>query len=443
MRCYTSCPHENPMTTKAPTASDTSHHPVPHHDLDELLIDCEADDAQVQQAQPVLKRPWLLLVGLVFVALNLRPALSSMAPLLSDVSSGLGLSAAEAGLLTTLPVLCLGLFAPLAPMLARRFGSERVVFGILLMLAGGIVLRSLFGEVGLFAGSLLAGASIGIIGVLLPGIVKRDFAQQAGAMTGVYTMALCLGAAVAAGATVPLSHALGDRWQWGLGFWIVPAVLAAVIWFPHARQGHGAHPVSYRVRGMFRDRLAWQVTLYMGLQSSLAYIVFGWLPSILIGRGLTPVDAGLLLSGSILIQLITSLSTPWLATRGKDQRLAIVIVMALTLTGLFGCLYAPLDGLWGWAIVLGLGQGGTFSLALTLIVLRSRDAHVAANLSSMAQGVGYTLASMGPFAVGIVHDVTGGWGAVGWIFAVIGVAATVAGLGAGRARYVQVTSEKV
>ena len=150
-----------------------------------------------------------------------------------------------------------------------------------------------------------------------------------------------------------------------------------------------------------------------------------------------------MLSGSVIVQLASSLSAPWLATRGKDQRLAIVVVMLITLAGLFGCLYAPISGLWGWAVLLGLGQGGTFALALTLIVLRSKDAHVAANLSSMAQGVGYTLASMGPFAVGLVHDLTGGWAAVGWIFAVLGVGAIVFGLGAGRALYVQVNSEKV
>src|SRR5450830_932895 len=170
-------------------------------ELEQLLIDAEADDDGVQHSHPLVSRPWLLLL-----ALNLRPALSSLSPLLSEVSSSLGLSAARAGLLTTLPVLCLGLFAPLAPILARRFGAERVVLGILLTLAAGILLRSAFGEVGLFAGSLIAGASIGIIGVLLPGIVKRDFAKQAGTMTGVYTMALCLGAALAAGATVPLSR---------------------------------------------------------------------------------------------------------------------------------------------------------------------------------------------------------------------------------------------
>ncbi|WP_433886243.1 CynX/NimT family MFS transporter [Pseudomonas vranovensis] len=412
-------------------------------ELEELLIDAEADDEQVQQQPVLLKRPWLLLLGLVLVALNLRPALSSMAPLLGQVSDNLGLSASQAGLLTTLPVLCLGLFAPLAPVLARRFGSERVILGILLVLAAGIAVRSAFGSTGLFVGSIMAGASIGVIGVLLPGIVKRDFPKHAGTLTGVYTMALCLGAAMAAGATVPLSERLGDSWSLGLGFWLIPALLAALIWLPQARQGHGAHNVAYRVRGLLRDPLAWQVTLYMGLQSSLAYIVFGWLPSILIGRGLSPTQAGLVLSGSVIVQLLSSLSAPWLATRGKDQRLAIVVVMLMALAGLFGCLYAPLEGLWGWAIVLGLGQGGTFALALTLIVLRSKDAHVAANLSSMAQGIGYTLASMGPFAVGLVHDLTGGWNAVGWIFAVLGIGAIGFGLKAGRNLHVQVVSERV
>ncbi|MND97324.1 Inner membrane transport protein YeaN [compost metagenome] len=426
-------------------AHDTARNTQPANgpELEELLIDAEADDEQVQQQSVLLTRPWLLLLGLVLVALNLRPALSSMAPLLSQVSDSLGLTASQAGLLTTLPVLCLGLFAPLAPILARRFGSERVILGILLTLAAGIAVRSAFGSTGVFVGSIMAGASIGVIGVLLPGIVKRDFPKHAGTLTGVYTMALCLGAAMAAGATVPLSEHFGDSWSLGLGFWLIPALLAALIWLPQARQGHGAHHVAYRVRGLLRDPLAWQVTLYMGLQSSLAYIVFGWLPSILIGRGLSPTQAGLVLSGSVIVQLISSLSAPWLATRGKDQRLAIVVVMLLALAGLFGCLYAPLDGLWGWAIVLGLGQGGTFALALTLIVLRSKDAHVAANLSSMAQGVGYTLASMGPFAVGLVHDLTGGWNAVGWIFAVLGVGAIGFGLKAGRNLHVQVVSERV
>ncbi|MGY2289401.1 CynX/NimT family MFS transporter [Pseudomonas sp. SDO528_S397] len=425
-----------------PTMTRPEHPPRPA-ELERLLIDAEADDAVVQHTPPPVRRPWLLLLGLVLMALNLRPALSSMSPLLADVARSLGLSAAEAGLLTTLPVLCLGLFAPTAPLLARRFGAERVVLGILLMLAAGILVRSAFGEVGVFVGSLIAGASIGIIGVLLPGIVKRDFAKQAGTMTGVYTMALCLGAAMAAGASVPISQHFANSWSIGLGVWAVPALVAALFWLPQVGHRQGAHQVAYRVKGLLRDPLAWQVTLYMGLQSSLAYIVFGWLPSMLIGRGLSATEAGLVLSGAVIVQLVSSLAAPWLATRGKDQRVAIVLVMVMTLGGMFGCVYAPIEGLWGWAILLGLGQGGTFSLALTLIVLRSRDAHVAANLSGMAQGIGYILASLGPFAVGLVHDWTGGWAAVGWIFAVIGLGGIVAGIGAGRALYVGVRSEQV
>ena len=170
------------MSPETDNALPARPHDSPHAkrtaELEELLIDAEADDEQVQHAPPVVLRPWLLLLGLVLVALNLRPALSSMAPLLGEVSRNLGLSAAQAGLLTTLPVLCLGLFAPLAPVLARRFGAERVVLGILLTLGGGIVLRSSFGEVGLFAGSILAGASIGVIGVLLPEIGRASCRER-------------------------------------------------------------------------------------------------------------------------------------------------------------------------------------------------------------------------------------------------------------------------
>ncbi|WP_306456397.1 MULTISPECIES: MFS transporter [unclassified Pseudomonas] len=410
----------------------------PPHDRPDTLTETVTLTPAPQPA-----RTWLLLLGLVLVALNLRPALSSIAPLLNDVSVALGLSAADAGLLTTLPVLCLGLFAPLAPLLARRFGSEQVVLWVLLLLAAGILLRSHLGVFGLFAGSLLAGASIGVIGVLLPGIVKRDFPRQAGTMTGVYTMALCLGAALAAASSVPLSHRFDNSWAISLGVWCVPALIAAVLWWPQTRARHAVQQARYRVKGLWRDPLAWQVTLYMGLQSSLSYIVFGWLPSVLIGRGLDPTQAGLLLSGSIMMQVISALTVPGLAARCKDQRLAVIIAMSLTLAGLFGCLYASLDGLWGWAIALGVGQGGTFSLALALIVLRSGNSHIAANLSSMAQGVGYTLASAGPFAVGLVHEMTGSWDAIGWVFAVLGLGAMIAALGAGRNLQVQVSCEKV
>lgn len=399
---------------------------------DDLLIDAEPQEPPATgRGREAL---WLLL-ALVLVAINLRPALSSLAPVLRQAQQETGMGNAGAGLLTTLPVLCLGLFAPLAPRLAARFGTERVVLWVVLLLAAGILARGLAGTAGLFAGSLVSGASIGIIGVLLPGIVKREFPGQADIMTGVYTMALCFGAALAAGATVPLAGALGG-WPAALSFWALPALLAAAAWRPQLRRAH-AHALPARdTRSLLTDRLAWQVTLYMGLQSSLAYCVFGWLAVILQDRGTSAVQSGLLVSVSVMVQLLSALGAPWLARRQGDQRTMIVVVLMLTLAGLMGCLYAPTDNLLPWAILLGLGQGGTFSMALSLIVLRSPDAAIAARLSGMAQGIGYALASLGPLLLGLVHDLTHDWRGAGWLFAAIILAALLAGIGAGRQGHV-------
>jgi len=412
-----------------------------HPHGDELLIDAEIDDAGVQSEPIRIAHPWALLGGLFLTGINLRPALSSLAPVLADVRSTTGLSAAGAGWLTTVPVLCLGVFGPFAPRLANRFDSERVIFVFLLALAAGIALRGLFSVAGLFAGTVLAGASIGVIGVLLPGIIKRDFPQRPAAMTGFYTMALCLGAAVAAGTTVPLRDGFDGDWRPALAFWSVPAFVAALVWLPQLRTRHvHSARVRHEVRGLWRDRLAWQVTAYMGLQSSLAYCVFGWFPLILHERGLSDIDAGFMLSITVMFQLITALAAPSLATRGRDQRAVTALMLGLTLAGLLGSLYAPLETIRIWVILLGLGQGGLFSIALTLIVLRSPDAHVAAHLSGMAQSVGYTGAALGPLAVGFVREWSGGWRGTGPLFAAITVAAFVAAMGAGRTRHVRVAA---
>ncbi len=308
-------------------------------------------------ARPPARTAWLV-AGLVVVALNLRPALTSVAPVLAYIQASLGLTAAHAGLLTTLPVLCLGLFAPLAPRLAARFEAERAVFGVLFVLALGTAMRGQFGTVGLFAGALLAGAAIGVIGVLLPGLVKREFPERASLMMGLYTMALCLGAAAAAGLTVPLRDAFGD-WRPALAAWGGFALVAALVWWPQLRGHTRIAPAPSTPVRLMRSPLAWAVTLYMGLQSSLAYIVFGWLPPILVDRGLTPLAAGGLMSLSVLVQLVTAFTGPMLATRlGRDQRPTLWLMLTLALIGLLGCLYAPLGSVWIWVILLGLGQGG-------------------------------------------------------------------------------------
>ncbi|UTH72368.1 MFS transporter [Chromobacterium sp. IIBBL 290-4] len=407
---------------------------------DELLIDDDTPPAALSSQRA---RTALLLLGLVLVGLNLRPALSSMAPVLGMVSRDMGLTPALAGLLTTLPVACLGIFGPLAPHLARRLGSEKTIALVLVVLAIGTVLRTQLGMAGLYAGSALAGAAIGVIGVLLPGIVKRDFASRAGLMTGVYTMALCAGAAMAAGFTVPLAELLDHSWRPALAIWAMPAALALAVWWPQIHTRHAAAQGHWQVRGILRDPLAWQVTLFMGLQSSLAYIVFGWLPSILMDRGLTAMQGGLMLSWSTMVQVPASLLVPILAHRCRDQRPPIVATLSMVIIGLLGMLYAPTDSLLLWAALLGFGQGGLFSTALSLLAHRSPDQHVAAHLSGMAQGIGYMLASLGPFAIGIIRGHSHAAWPLALLFCLIAAAAFTVGMLAGRKRLVGVRATQM
>lgn len=384
----------------------------------------------------------MLVLGLVLVGLNLRPALSSVSPVLALVQQSLGLSGTAAGLLTTVTVVCLGLFAPLAPRLAARFGSERTVLGVLVVLAAATALRGVLGVFGLFAGALLAGASIGVIGVLLPSIVKHEFPRHVGVMMGVYTMSLCSGAALAAGATVPLKNAFGGDWQPALAIWGAFALVAALAWLPQLRAAGWQRSPAQARGGLWRNKLAWAITFYMGLQSSLAYCVFAWLPPILVDRGESPLQAGFLLSVSVMTQLITAFSGPWLAMHiGSDQRPTLCLMLATALVGLLGCLFAPLSSIWLWVLLLGLGQGGQFSVALLLIVLRSHDTPTAARLSGMAQGVGYTFAALGPLAVGLLHDLTGRWGATGVLFTALTAAGLVSGWIAAQNRQVGVAAQ--
>lgn len=387
-------------------------------------------------ANAVLRHSLLTLLGILLVALNLRPALTSVSPVLRQIGEALTLSPASQGLLTTLPVLFLGLCAPLAPAAARRFGMERTVLAAVILLAIALAIRPFSGTTGLFIATAFSGGCIGVMGVLLPGIVKRDFPQSTSLMTGLYTAIMCLGAALAAGATEPLRLIFSGNWAPALAFWLVPAAVAALVWYLQLGKQHKPAPRQQASRSLLKDRLAWKVTLYMGLQSSLAYAVFGWLPTILQDRGLTPVEAGLALSASIMSQLLTAIGAPWVASRMRDERFMIGLVMGLTLAGIGGCIYAPVNTLWLWVVVLGLGQGGTFAMALTLLALRSRDPITAARLSGMAQGIGYTLAAFGPLLTGILHDIFHGWQATGVFLGAVGAVAIWAGLGAGRRRYV-------
>ncbi len=407
--------------------------------VSEQLINAEADSIPPPRAPVFASRPAAIITGLslVLIAFNLRPVFSSASALLPEIIAHTGLSSFGAGVLTTLPVVCLGLFAPLAPRLAQRIGAERTLLAVLLLLAFGTALRGFQSLPLLFVGTALAGACIAIGNVLLPGLVKRDFASRTGMMTGLYTMALCAGAASAAGFTLPLQRMLGGSWSLALGAWAIPALLVALIWFPHAffRKVRTKH-AGFRVEGLWRDPLAWQVTLFMGLQSALAYCVFGWLSPILRERGLDGVTAGVVVSVSVMVQVFACLFVPSIAVRCKDQRFVSLSLIALAVTGLLGFLFAPLSTVWLWAIVQGLGQGGLIAVAMTIIVLRSADAHIASHLSGMAQCIGYMLAAVGPLLVGLIHSLTGSYSATAVLFVLLGLGVAIFGWGAGRAAHV-------
>ncbi|MGQ4877065.1 CynX/NimT family MFS transporter [Billgrantia sp. LNSP4103-1] len=387
-------------------------------------------------ARPEARRIALFLFLMVLVGLNLRPALSSLAPLLIRIRAETGLTSLAIGALTTLPVLCLGIFAPLAPWLAKRAGPENTLALALGVLILGLLLRGAPAVSLLFAGTLLVGAAIGVAGTLLPALVKRELPAGADLMTGVYTMALCLGGALGAGLSIPLADLLGD-WRFSLISWGLLAGFALLAWLalmPRTPRSIVTPAAGGSMRELLKQPLAWQVMILMGTQSSLAYIVFGWLPTLLQSRGYSEAEAGWMMGASVMVQLISALGAPWLARLSRDQRPALLLVLGCVGAGLWLLLQADTQWRWPGVVLLGLGQGGSFSLALTLIVLRTANSRLAGKLSGLAQGGGYTLAAMGPLAVGVLLQFEVGLGTVTSVLLLIVAVAGAFALLAGRNR---------
>ena len=374
----------------------------------------------------------LLVVAIVVVALNQRPAVVGVAPVLTDLRADTGLSSALAGLLTTLPVLCFGAFAPVAPRLARRIGLETAVAASLLLLVAGIALRLLDPVWLLYGGSLVAGAAIAIANVLMPAYVKREFTRP-GAVMGAYSASLNIGAAAAAGLTVPIGLALGAGWRVALASWLVLALVAVVLWVPVAGiRGTRTAPDDAGSWTLLRRPLAQQVTAFLGLQSVQFYSVAAWLPTLLADAGVPVGEGGLLLAVSNVVGAAGALLAPAVAGRMRTQRPLVVAVLVAYVGGLTGLLVTPDSGTVVWVALFGLAQGSGFALALTLIVLRSATPLVAARLGGVAQCVGYLVAAAGPVVLGALHDATGAWGWPLGLLLVLLVPMGLAGWGASR-----------
>jgi CP family cyanate transporter-like MFS transporter len=375
--------------------------------------------------------------AIVLTALNLRTAVASVPPLLDEIRADVPLSTSAAGALTTLPVVCMAAGAPVAPRLARRLGTEGMVAALALTIVAGILLRLAPGVVPLFAGTAVAGLGIALGNVLVPSLIKRDFAERhVGLMTGGYTMAISASGALAAALTIPAEDAIGHGWRPALAVWAAPALVVAVLWIPWAARGRPA-PSATPLPSLWRNRLAWQVTAFMGIQSLLFYSCLSWLPALLRAEGVDRGAAGALLSVMLLTAIPTCLLVPVRASRARDQRAAIAVTLAVYAAGLTGLLVAPGAAPAAWATLLGFAQGALLALAFLMFGLRAPDQAHAAQLSAMAQTVGYAVAAAGPLLLGVLRDATGSWTAPVAVLLAVLVPLFAAGMAAGRARQVK------
>lgn len=358
------------------------------------------------------RRAGLLVVGILLIATNLRAALTSVGPVLDDVRADLGLTATAAGVLTALPLLAFAGFSPVAPLIARRLGLERTIGLALAVLAVGIVLRSVPVTGAIWAGTVGIGASIACFNVLLPSLVKRDFPDRVAQLSGSYSATQSIVAAIASGVAVPIAGDSPGGWRIALGCWVGLAVIAAAFWLPQLR-GHGMGTAGTPAaagthRSPWRSAIGWQVTLFMGLQSLVFYVMIAWLPSIEQDHGVPAATAGWHLFAYLIAAVVANLAAPHLMRRLPDQRLVGVLCAALILVGVGGLLLAP-DVPVVWLVSAGFGAGMSLVLCLSLFSLRAADHRQAAALSGMAQSVGYLLAACGPVLIGALRDASGAW----------------------------------
>lgn len=384
----------------------------------------------------------LLMTGIIFIAINLRPGITAVGPLIGIIRDSMGLANWSAGLLTGLPLLAFAIISPIVPLIGKRISNERAIALGLVVLIIGILLRSIGFVSFLFIGTALIGLGIAICNVLLPGIVKDKFPLKVALMTGVYSTVMGTFAAISSGLSIPFAKGLGWGWQPALYVWALPAVLGIVLWLylagkneqQEAKNIHGQIPNDSQI---WRSPLAWQVAMYMGLQSSLFYITISWLPEILHDNGLSISTAGWLLSYTQIIGMPASFIVPVIAGRLKSQHMLVLIMCILSIIGFTGLMVSTSYlFIFISVTIIGIPLGGNFALALTFLGLRAKNAQDASKLSGMAQSIGYSFAAVGPVFIGYLFDLAGNWTVP--ICTLIGIAVlmVVFGMSAGRNKYV-------
>lgn len=379
----------------------------------------------------------LLIIGIIMIATTLRAPITSVGPLIETIRVNTGMSHTLAGLLTTFPLLAFAVLSPLAPRIARKWGMERTLFLGVSAVTVGIVLRFAPTIATLFIGTILLGLGIAISNVLLPSLIKRDFPHRVGVMTGIYSVSMNVFAAIASGISIPVSRQLSTGWRGSLLIWGILSFIALIVWLPQLRYRHQTDKVQISAKSsIWRSKLAWQVTIVMGLQSFVFYSTVAWLPEILTQRGMSASTAGWMLSLMQFFSVPVTFFVPILAARFKNQRALVIATFICFISG-FAVLLSGVNALVPLSVILiGIGTGAAFGLVTMFFVLRTRHTHQAAELSGMAQSIGYLLAAVGPLLIGFVHDLTGSWAAAITLLLIVAVAYMLAGWGAGSNRYI-------
>ena len=357
----------------------------------------------------------LFWTGLVLVSVNLRPAAVSVGPVLQEVRDGLGLSDAQAALLTSLPVLAFALVGALASAAAARAGLHRVTLLALVAVTVGLLLRALTGDpVAFLALSFLAVSGAAVANVLLPSLVKRHQPDRIGEATSVYSTVLAVGLTAALVLTVPLSRLLGgsvdEGWRWGLGIWTVLAAAALLPWLLMSRHDRVVQDEGPRVPfwAVARTPLGIALATYFGLQSLQAYAIFGWFAQLWRDNGYSAGTAGLLVGLLTGVTIPLSYVLPRVLVASPRPAVVLLAVVACYPVAYVGLMVAPASLAVLWALLTGAGTT-TFPLILTLIGLRARTAEGTATLSAFTQSAGYLLAVVGPFVVGLLYAATDAW----------------------------------
>lgn len=369
------------------------------------------------------------------VSINLRTSIASVGPLLPFIREDLGISNGLAGFLTTLTLLTFAVFSLFAPRIGKSIGNGRAIFLGISILIVGVVIRVLGGVQLLFFGTALTGIGIVIANVLMIPFFKANTPNQLGLMTAILSTGMSLFAAIASGLSVPMAVDLGLGWRGSLVSWTVLMILALVVWVPQLGSRPSAAQRSVAAgKNVWKSKLAWQVTLFMGAQSVMYFTMITWIPDLLISRGMTPVVAGLALSYMQLISLLGTFFAPRLLEKLKQQSGVILIVGLSYFIG-FGLLFIHSDPLAFVALtIIGVGSGASLSIAYMLISLRTVDDQTTARLSGMVQSAGYVLAALGPLLFGVSLDLIGNWNLLLWFLLLMTVQFLVFGLPAGRDR---------